>query len=130
VNVDDAKTIIFNRLKIDAPGPGYCHFPDKYEDKHFKQLTNETKKEERRAGRLVGYKWVKKGPNEQLDCRAYNLGVFERLNPNLAKIKLRLEKKAKTLVEPSRQVPEPSMRQKIRQPVKQNEGFVGSWKKW
>ena len=97
VNSSDAKTIIFKRLKLTEHGPGYCHFPAKYDDKHFKQLTNERKREKRKAGRLIGYEWVKKGPNEQLDCRVYNLGVFERLNPNLPKLKLALEKKAASL---------------------------------
>lgn len=92
VNVDDAKTIIFNRLRIEEPGPGYCHFPEHYTDRHFTQLTNEEKKEVRKKGVLVGFEWVKKGPNEQLDCRAYALGAFEFLNPNLGKIKQRLER--------------------------------------
>ena len=94
VNVDDAKTIIFNRLKIDVPGPGFCHFPDHYSEKHYEQLTNEEKKEVRKKGVLTGYEWVKKGPNEQLDCRAYALGAFSYLNPNLGKTKLRLERMA------------------------------------
>ena len=94
VNVDDAKTIIFNRLRIEEPGPGYCHFPDHYTDRHFEQLTNEEKREKRKRGVLVGYEWTKLGPNEQLDCRAYALGALEFLNPNLGKLKLRLERQA------------------------------------
>ncbi|MBU1566877.1 MAG: phage terminase large subunit family protein [Proteobacteria bacterium] len=98
VNVDEAKTIIFNRLnKITEPGPGYCHFPGQYTDKYFTQLTNEEKKEKKKAGQLVGYEWVKKGPNEQLDCRAYNLGAFARFNPNLVRLKMRLEAEAESL---------------------------------
>jgi len=94
VNVDDAKTVVFNRLRIEEPGPGFCHFPGHYTDKHFKQLTNEEKREKRRSGVLVGYEWVKKGPNEQCDCRCYALGAYEFLNPNLGKLKLRLERQA------------------------------------
>jgi len=97
VNVDDAKTIIFNRLKIEKPGPGYCHFPDHYTDEHYRHLTNEEKIEKRnKRGTLIGYEWVKKGPNEPLDCRAYALGAFEFLALNLGRRKLRLERLAGT----------------------------------
>ena len=95
VNVDDAKTIIFNRLRIEKPGPGYCHFPDHYQPEHFEKLTNEEKIEVRnKRGQLTGYKWDKKGPNEPLDCRAYALGAFEFLALNLGRRKLRLERLA------------------------------------
>ncbi len=92
-NVDDGKTIVFNRLRIQDPGPGYCHFPEHYTDKHYKQLTNEEKIEVRKKGVLVGYEWRKKGPNEQLDVRVYALAAFEFLNPNLGKIKMRIERR-------------------------------------
>jgi len=94
INADDAKEIVFDRLEIDEPGPGYSHFPDHYSDRHFIQLTNEEKKEKRRKGVLEGYEWVKKGPNEQCDCRCYATGALERLNPNLPRLKLRLELQA------------------------------------
>jgi phage terminase large subunit GpA-like protein len=95
VNVDDAKTVIFNRLRIQEPGPGYCHFPDHYQDDYFEKLTNEQKVEKRnKRGALLGYEWVKKGPNEPLDCRAYALGAFEFRAINLGKRKLMLERMA------------------------------------
>jgi phage terminase large subunit GpA-like protein len=94
VNVDDAKTIIFNRLRIQDPGPGFCHFPAHYPDVHFVRLTNEEKLEKRKAGVVIGFEWRKKGPNEPLDCRAYALGAFEYLNPNMPRMRLRLEKQA------------------------------------
>jgi phage terminase large subunit GpA-like protein len=111
INVDDAKTIIFKRLRIEEPGPGYCHFPGHYSDQHYKQLTNETKRKKRKNGVVVGFEWVKKGPNEQLDVRSYNLGAFEFLNPSLAKIKLRLERQA----EQHKQVPEVKLDQTFMQ---------------
>lgn len=97
INADDAKEIIFDRLEIEHPGPGYCHFPDHYSDKHFIQLTNEEKREKRKNGILEGYEWVKKGPNEQCDCRCYATGALERLNPNLPRIKLVLERQAASI---------------------------------
>lgn len=95
VNVDDAKTIIFNRLRIEKPGPGYCHFPDHYGPDHFEKLTNEEKVEKRdKRGVLVGHEWRKKGPNEPLDIRAYAIGAFEYLAINMPKRKLRLDRTA------------------------------------
>ena len=132
VNVDDAKTIIFNRLRITEPGPGFCHFPSHYSDQHYKQLTNEEKIEKRKRGVLIGYEWRQKGPNEQLDCRVYSLGALEYLNPNMARMKLRLEKRAAALKGQLEQ-PQPqgddevAAKKKARRPRK-NKGFVSSWK--
>ena len=96
-NVNDAKTIVFHRLKIQEPGQGFCHFPGHYPDKYFTRLTNEEKVEERKKGVLVGYKWIKKGPNEPLDCRCYALAAKEYLNINLNKLRLRLQRQATML---------------------------------
>ena len=97
-NVDELKELIFGRLKkVLEHGPGYCHFPDHYEQEYFDGLTSEEKREKRRAGRLVGYEWKKKAEhrrNEPLDCRAYAIAALARLNPNLPRIKARLEKKS------------------------------------
>ena len=106
-NVDELKTLIFGRLKKVAEfGPGYCHFPESFAsgsyslETYFEMLTNEQKKEKKKAGRLVGYEWEKiKGHlgNEPLDCRAYGLAALRRLNPNLPKIKARLELQAEKI---------------------------------
>jgi phage terminase large subunit GpA-like protein len=129
VNVDDAKTIIFNRLQITEPGPGYCHFPSHYTDKHFEQLTNEEKVEKHKRGSLVGYEWRKKGPNEQLDCRAYALGALEYLNPNMGRLKLRLEKRAAAAMQDV--TPEESevqeQKQRQRRQRTRKRGFVQGW---
>lgn len=93
VNVNDMKTIVFNRLRINSPGAGYCHFPGWYGEEYFVGLTNEEKVEKRRRGVLMGYDWVKRGPNEPLDCRVYASAGLEYLNPNMPKMKLRLEQR-------------------------------------
>ena len=71
VGVDEAKAILFSRLKEQTPGPGYCHFPEGegYEEEYFKQLTAE-----KRVIRYTkGYpkaEWIKtRARNEALDCR-------------------------------------------------------------
>lgn len=100
INVDEAKEIVYRRLAKTEAGPGYCHFPAHYNQRYFDQLTNEEKREKRKSGRLAGYEWVLKKPslgNEPLDCRVYNLGCLEHLNPNLAQTKYRLERQAEAI---------------------------------
>jgi phage terminase large subunit GpA-like protein len=134
VNVDDAKTIIFHRLRIQEPGPGYCHFPAHYPDGHFVRLTNEEKLEKRRSGVLVGYEWRKKGPNEPLDCRAYALGAYEYLNPNMPRMRLRLEKQAAMVEQHGEEIAPEDYTQQIvkkrRRSVRgrPRRGFVHRWR--
>ena len=131
VNVDDAKTIIFNRLQIDKPGPGFCHFPSHYTDKHFTQLTNEEKVEKHKRGVFVGYEWRKKGPNEQLDCRAYAIGALEYLNPNMGRLKLRLAQRSTAAAQQSEAVqPQGDTQERLKKLKRKapRKGFVNSWK--
>ena len=104
VNTDDAKEIIFNRLQKTERGPGYCHFPQHYGQSYFDGLTNEQKKKKVRAGRLVGYEWVKikeHMPNEPLDTRVYNLAALYRYtkgNTNLLQqLKFKQDKEAERI---------------------------------
>ncbi len=127
VNVDDTKTIIFNRLQIEKPGPGYSHFPLHYTDKHFEQLTNAEKIEKRKKGVLLGFDWIKTGPDEQLDCRGYSLAALEYLNPNMERVKLRHEQAAL-----SAGADRPSAKIEKKRPPRQQgrpkKGFVSAWK--
>lgn len=43
VGVDEAKGILYSRLREQTLGPGYCHFPEGegYEEEYFRQLTAE-----------------------------------------------------------------------------------------
>jgi len=135
MNVDDAKTIVFNRLNLTRPGRGFCHFPAHYDDLHFQKLTNEEKVEKYNRGVLLGYEWVKKGPNEQLDCRVYALGALEFLNPNLERTKTRLEKQAEALLVGEKPVvlAENYTEHKVKKQQKRTKGrpkkgFINSWK--
>jgi phage terminase large subunit GpA-like protein len=136
-NVDELKELIFGRLKkITEPGPGYCHFPDSYGPEFFDMLTNEQKKEKKKAGRLIGYEWSKKQShigNEPLDCRAYALAALARLNPNMPRIKARMEKRASLLswvvVEKKESTPmekKVETRKQQKRP-RRRKGFVNNW---
>ena len=83
VGVDTAKELIYSRLKISQPGPGYCHFPSHYDDEYFAQLTAEqivtrfSKGFRRREWRKV------RARNESLDLRVYALAAYKLLNVNV-----------------------------------------------
>jgi len=98
INTDEAKETFFNRLnKIHSPGPGFCHFPAHYKQEHFERLTNEEKRQKMKNGRVVGHEWVKKGPNEPLDCRVENMAALSRLNPNFDLLQKELDKEAEAV---------------------------------
>jgi len=83
VGVDTAKELIYARLKISKPGPGYCHFPDHYDDEYFAQLSAEqivvrfTKGFRRREWKKV------RARNEALDLRVYAVAAYALLNTNI-----------------------------------------------
>ena len=84
VGVDNAKALVYSRLLIQEPGPGYCHFPNRqppYDEEFFRQLTSEKMiLKETKTGRLKRL-WVpKRGRRtEVLDCRNYATAAYEGL---------------------------------------------------
>lgn len=71
LGVDEAKSVLYRRLSISAPGPGYCHFPHARDTEYFLQLTAERRVLRYKKG--VPYpEWISARPrNEALDCRVY-----------------------------------------------------------
>lgn len=82
VGTDNAKEVIYNRLKLqpdgDKPVPGLIHFPADdaiCDDDELKQLTSESKKWVLVKGRRV-LRWdASKRRNEALDCYVYALAA-------------------------------------------------------
>ncbi len=73
VGVDQAKALLFSRLKIIKPGAGYVHFPNdpSFDDEYFAQLTAEKLVTKIRGTRRYA-EWVQTRPrNEALDCFVY-----------------------------------------------------------
>ena len=98
IGTDICKSTVYDRIKINMPGPLYCHFPQGrgYDEEWFKQLTAEvvTQTKVRGSTRRV---WVKRRQrNEALDLRAGNIAAFELRNPNLAAIAHNLYKSTDT----------------------------------
>ena len=96
VGTDTAKDLIFGRLQIPDPGPGYCHFPrgEGYDEDYFKQLTAEhcvtrfTKGAARRSWEMKpGHK-----RNEALDVFVGNLAAVKILNPVFDVLAKKIEK--------------------------------------
>ena len=77
LGVDTIKSTLYAWFKVAEAGPGYCHFPDHYDDEFFQQLCAE----ECRVRFVRGFErreWHKiRRRNEALDCRAY---AFAALN--------------------------------------------------
>lgn len=91
VGVDQAKEILFNQLRIEEPGSGYCHFPISYPEEYYEQLTAEKRVTRAQHGRPY-FSWIKKkahAANEALDLRVYNIIAVNMLNPSLQRIQQR-----------------------------------------
>jgi phage terminase large subunit GpA-like protein len=72
VGTDTAKDLIYGRLQVTQPGPGYVHFSRDLAPEFYHQLTAESRVPVRTA-RGLQYRWVntKRARNEVLDCTVY-----------------------------------------------------------
>ncbi len=80
VGADTAKDLLYGRLKVTQPGPGYVHFSNKLPVEFFNGLTAESRVPVRTANGYVT-RWVNvdRKRNEPLDCTVYALAVTHRL---------------------------------------------------
>jgi phage terminase large subunit GpA-like protein len=70
VGTDQGKTLLYARLKMEVPGPGYIHFAQNaaFDDEYFAQLAAE-RLERKLKGHRPFLEWVQLRPrNEALDC--------------------------------------------------------------
>lgn len=82
-----AKDLIYGRLKIDEPGPGYCHFPKRYTATYYEQLTsNEVTTRYHKGFPKREYTKPRHKRDEPLDCRVYGTGAFYSLGVNVDQI--------------------------------------------
>ncbi len=113
LGTDTAKQMIYSRLKIHQPGPGYCHFPADYPEEYFQQLTAERIQTKFINGHPTRVWVMPKGKrNEALDCRVYGLAALHILNPNLDA--LRSEQERQNL-----------KKQEAEPPATKTEGWIG-----
>ena len=127
LGVDSGKQIIMDNLKVQAPGPKYCHFPlrDDYGAMYFHGLLSEHLVPEGKVRqRWVWTKIQGHERNEPLDCRNYALAAFKVLPVDLDAVDRRLKGargKRPTTEEAPRQPP------KRRGPVKPKDTGYDDW---
>lgn len=105
VGDDQAKALIYSRLKIATPGPAYIHFPNTagFDDEYFAQLTAEKLVTKMRGTRPYA-EWVQTRPrNEALDCWKYALAALRLSGINLSE-------RAQRLAAPQDQPARPAIR--------------------
>lgn len=112
IGVDDAKGIIYARLKINEVGPGYCHFPLERDVEYFEQLTAEKLVTKFYKG-FARREWVKtRARNEVLDCRVYAYAALRILNPVWSAIQKRIVTSKKE-TKPEPQLPKTTQRRRF-----------------
>lgn len=94
IGVDAAKDQCMQRLLVEEPGPGYCHFPEGRGIDYFRQLTAERKETTYRKGHPF-YGWVKDSGqrNEAWDCRVYNYAAIIKEAPHFDGLAKRLKER-------------------------------------
>ncbi len=92
IGTDALKDAFATRLRLEAPGPGYCHFPVGRGLDYYAGLTSERPLRKYHNG-VAKRVWTPIGGvrNEPLDCRVYALAALEGLKAS----GLRLENEAR-----------------------------------
>lgn len=139
VGVDNAKSIVYKRLRIAEPGPGYCHFPQGRSAEYFRGLTAEKAVTKFLKGfpRLEWHK-TSGARNEPLDCRVYAFAALILRAPQFDKIAYRLKMRAAELkkkpAEPEMpaqdqaQIAEDTASKTKHRPTRRRGGFVNAWR--
>lgn len=86
LGTDTAKDIIFARLRIKTPGPGYMHLPNWIDDEYLEQLTAEKAVRKYIKGKGTVREYIKtRERNEALDLEVYCLAALYALGPQIYK---------------------------------------------
>jgi phage terminase large subunit GpA-like protein len=129
VGVDTAKERLYTWLRVENPGPGFVHFPEKdcFDAEYFRQLTAEQLTTSFRNG-VTSLKWVKKYErNEALDCDVYSLAAVDVLRPNFAKIAANMQPRIGEL-EGEKYMPEnAAVKPNPKQPINPLNAFNNPW---
>lgn len=81
IGVDTLKDMMFARLRVATPGPGYVHFPKTVDPQYFRQITAERVITKYIKGFPVrAYHKDPSARNEALDCFVYALAALVALN--------------------------------------------------
>jgi len=84
--LDTQKDIVFSRLLIALPGPGYLHLPEWVDVEYLAQLTAEKAIRKYVKGRGAVREWVKlRERNEALDLEVCSLAALHILGPGFVR---------------------------------------------
>lgn len=94
LGVSKGKELVYARLRLEEPGPGYFHFPKDelcgYDPAYYAGLTCERRVVKHIRGyRVMQWEKPRDARNEPLDLAVYNTAAIRILNPNWAAIALR-----------------------------------------
>lgn len=121
VGPDEAKDLIYSRLRMESPGPGFRHYGRNHLEQFFQQLTVERAVMEFKAGREVRrFVNTDKRRNEALDCSVYELAAFRLRKWNFDAIEEDLRGK------PKAKEPEKTAQPAPAKPRYGGGGFVGA----
>jgi len=127
IGVDAGKADIMGALKVQEPGPKYCHFPkgmDRgYDNAFFNGLLSEklVMKTDRGRTRWAWEKLPGHERNEALDCRNYALAALRVLDPDMDRVEARLRQKV------DEKPKEQPAKMRKRSKTNRNVGTVNDW---
>lgn len=118
LGVDAGKQLIMDGLKIQTPGPRYCHFPSNpesgYEHRYFVGLLSEhLVYKEHNRNPWVWEKIPGHERNEALDCRNYAQAAFTALAPDMDALLRRRNERSSEERKAPRRPSEPRKRSNI-----------------
>lgn len=87
VGTDTAKDIIYSRLRLTGPGPGYLNFPSWIDREYVDQLTAEKAitRYDKKKGAVRSYEVIGNRRNEAIDLEVYALAALYILGPPVLK---------------------------------------------
>ncbi|WKZ15440.1 MAG: phage terminase large subunit family protein [Candidatus Jettenia caeni] len=134
VGTDTAKDILFSRMKIKTPGPGYIHLPNWIDDEYLEQLTSEKAIKKYVKGRGAVREYVKtRERNEALDLTVYSLATLYTFGPHFVKClgekaqEFMSKKEVVKQVQDTQPMPNKTHQNKIHSGYKSN-SWVNSWR--
>lgn len=122
LGVDQGKALLYARLKLMTPGPGYIHFrlDPAFDDEYFAQLAAEKLVTKLKGQRPI-QEWVQTRPrNEALDCLVYSAAACRLSGIDLS-ARIKAIQTAAELAPVAAQIQKP-------QPNRRPGGFVKGWK--
>jgi phage terminase large subunit GpA-like protein len=127
LGVDTAKDVIYSRLRIPSPGPGFMHLPDWVDLEYVHQLTAERCIRKYVKGKGATRQWVKvRERNEALDRNVYALAALHILGP-LTVQSLR-ERAARLAVPAEREAERIAAKEKAHRDRPRRTGWMSRWR--